>query len=69
MYFPFTKGIVFQRRVGWVQAVDDISFSVKQGETLGLVGESGLWQVHHRAGHPAALQADRRAGALRRALS
>jgi oligopeptide transport system ATP-binding protein len=41
MYFPIHKGIVFQRRVGWVQAVDDITFSVKEGETLGLVGESG----------------------------
>ena len=41
MYFPIHKGIVFQSRVGWVQAVDDITFDVKEGETLGLVGESG----------------------------
>src|SRR5919199_2292815 len=41
MHFPLTKGIVFQRKVGAVQAVDDISFAVKRGETLGLVGESG----------------------------
>jgi oligopeptide transport system ATP-binding protein len=40
MYFPVKKGI-FQRRVGWVQAVDDVSFDVRRGETLGLVGESG----------------------------
>lgn len=41
MYFPITKGIVFQKIVGEVKAVDDISFSMKRGETLGLVGESG----------------------------
>ena len=41
MHFPLTQGIIFQRKVGAVQAVDGISFDVKQGETLGLVGESG----------------------------
>jgi oligopeptide transport system ATP-binding protein len=41
MYFPIHQGIILQRRVGWVRAVDDISFSIKGGETLGLVGESG----------------------------
>ena len=40
MYFAVRKGI-FRRRVGWVRAVDDVSFSVRRGETLGLVGESG----------------------------
>lgn len=39
-YFPVRGGIL-QRTVAWVQAVDDVSFSVKEGETLGLVGESG----------------------------
>lgn len=39
-YFPVRKGI-FSRRLGWVQAVDGISFLLNQGETLGLVGESG----------------------------
>jgi oligopeptide transport system ATP-binding protein len=40
MHFPIYRG-VFQRQVGAVHAVDGISFDVKRGETLGLVGESG----------------------------
>ena len=40
-YFPITRGLIFQRRIGDVKAVDDISFDVRQGETLGLVGETG----------------------------
>ena len=40
-YFPIKKGIIFQRQVGSVHAVDDISFNMYRGETLGLVGESG----------------------------
>ena len=40
MYFPVTKGL-FKRQVGSVKAVDDVSFSIRQGETLGIVGESG----------------------------
>src|SRR5699024_7689455 len=41
MHFPLTQGIIFQRQVGAVQAVDGVSFTVNRGETLGLVGESG----------------------------
>ena len=40
-YFPITQGIVFQRQVGAVHAVEDVSFEIYPGETLGLVGESG----------------------------
>jgi oligopeptide/dipeptide ABC transporter ATP-binding protein len=40
-YFPITQGIIFQRQIGAVKAVDDISFEVKKGETLGIVGETG----------------------------
>jgi oligopeptide/dipeptide ABC transporter ATP-binding protein len=39
-FFP-VRGGIFQRVVGWVQAVDDVSFAIEKGETLGLVGESG----------------------------
>ena len=39
-FFPIKSGF-FKRVVGHVRAVDDVSFTLKQGETLGLVGESG----------------------------
>uniref|UniRef100_UPI003F534DE3 ATP-binding cassette domain-containing protein n=1 Tax=Yinghuangia sp. YIM S10712 TaxID=3436930 RepID=UPI003F534DE3 len=40
-HFPLTQGILFQRQVAAVQAVDGVSFDLHKGETLGLVGESG----------------------------
>jgi oligopeptide transport system ATP-binding protein len=41
MHFPVTEGIIIQRQVGAVRAVDGLDFAIKRGETLGLVGESG----------------------------
>ena len=41
MYFPVTSGVVFQKKVADIKAVDDVSFFIRKQETLGLVGESG----------------------------
>ncbi len=41
MHFPITRGIILQRQVGSIKAVDGITFDLMRGETLGLVGESG----------------------------
>ena len=41
MHFPVTSGIIMQRTVAQIKAVDGISFQVRRGETFGLVGESG----------------------------
>ena len=40
-YFPVTSGVIFQRKVAEVKAVDDVSLKIGRGEVLGLVGESG----------------------------
>jgi peptide/nickel transport system ATP-binding protein/oligopeptide transport system ATP-binding protein len=41
MHFPVTRGVLLQRVIGQVRAVDGVTFSVNQGETFGLVGETG----------------------------
>ena len=41
MYFPVTSGVIRKKKVADIKAVDDVSFSIRRGETLGLVGESG----------------------------
>lgn len=41
VYFPIERGIVFRKRIGWLKAVDGITFDVYPGESVGLVGESG----------------------------
>ena len=41
MHFPITEGIIARRKIGQVKAVDGVNLTIRRGETLGLVGESG----------------------------
>ncbi len=58
-YFPVRAG-VFQRVADQVQAVDDVSFRICQGETLGLVGGVRLWQNNRGAHNAQAAETDQR---------
>ena len=40
-HFPAKKGFIFNTETGWIKAVDGVDFTVQEGETFGLVGESG----------------------------
>ena len=52
-YFPLRKGVL-GKVAGWVYAVDDVSFSLERGKTLGLVGESGCGKSTTGQVHPSA---------------
>ena len=58
-YFPVSTGSLLQRKIGWVKAVEAVDFAIQPGETLGLIGESGLRQDDHGEADPAAGEADR----------
>ncbi len=64
-HFPITEGILVQRQVGAVQAVDDVSFDIRQRRDARPGGRVRLRQVDHRPHDPAALPADLRARVLR----
>jgi oligopeptide transport system ATP-binding protein len=76
-HFPIKSGVLIDREVARVQAVDDVSFAIRQGETLGLVGESGcgkstlcrtILQLHEPTSGSVRFEGTEIAGASRRRL-
>ena len=59
VFFPIRDGLIVQRHVGDVRAVDGVSFAMRRGETLGLVGESGCGKIDDRTGRHPPARADR----------
>ena len=52
VHFPIMRGVLFQSKVGFIHSVDGVSFTLRRGETLGLVGECGggkPWPLAHPA--------------------
>ena len=66
VWFPIKSGIVLDRHIGDIKAVDGVTIDIHRGETLGLVGRVGVREVHGRPGDPAAVQADVRPDRVRR---
>ncbi len=64
-HFPLTSGLIFRKQVGAVHAVDGVSFDVKRGETLGLVGESGCGKSTTGAAAAAPARPDQRLDQVR----
>ena len=66
MHFPITQGVLFDRAVGHVQAVDGVDLAIPRGKTYGLVGESGCGKSTLGRALLRLDRADRRRGHLRR---